>query len=273
MRKSYVSAMFQSSHSTSLTIICRTTNKIVTDITLSINPGEKIGICGRTGCGKSSLLYTLLHMIPIDQGIIYVDDIPITSVSPSLIRESIVAIPQEVYIFSSTVRENLDPSKKHTEDKIIETLEKVQLWTTSISPRGGLDAQIDDKFFSHGQAQLFALARAILRKPKVLLLDEITTSLDQDTTKLVQRVIEEEFRGVTVLAVAHHLDFITDFDRVVVMDQGRIIEVGEPSALMIKDNGRFRSLVEIQQGIHSTQGANSEKQVVEEKDEILPATT
>lgn len=204
---------------------------ILKQISLSIAPGEKIGVRGRTGSGKSSLLQALFRMLPITNGSITIDSIPLNSVTASTLRNRIVAVSQEPYIFSSTIRENLDPYSTQTDESIITALQKVQLWEPSIASRGGLDAQIDDTFFSHGQAQLFSLARAILRKPKILVLDEVTSSLDAETERVVKKVVKDEFPGVTIIAVAHRLEFLTDFDRIVVLDRGRIVDVGKPECV------------------------------------------
>ncbi len=113
-----------------------------------------------------------------------------------------------------------------------------------VEKKGGLDADLSEDMLSHGQRQLFCLARAILRPGRIVVLDEATSSVDRATDALMQSVIREEFRGRTVIVIAHRLETIMDFDRVVVMDRGRIVEVGEPERLMRERGSRFRLLVE-----------------------------
>jgi ABC-type multidrug transport system fused ATPase/permease subunit len=151
-----------------------------------------------------------------------------------------------VYIFPGSVRQNLDPSADYKEEAIIAALIRVKLWNSVIVPRGGLDAKIDDQFFSHGQAQLFALARAMLRKSKILILDEVTSALDDEMEDVVMDIVRKEFERTTVIAVTHRLRFIQGFDRVVVMDSGNVVEVGSPQELMLQESSRFKELVDLQ---------------------------
>ncbi|KAK6614847.1 multidrug resistance-associated protein 1 [Botrytis cinerea] len=193
---------------------------VIHDLNLSINPGEKIGLCGRSGSGKSSLVAALFRMLELHPG-------------------SSILVDGSLFL-RSTIRTNADPYSVHTDLQIISALEKVQLWSL-ISSKGGLDAQLDTEFFSHGQRQLFCLARAILRGGRIIVLDEATSSVDSETDKLMQRVIREVFEGCTILAVAHRLDTIADFDRIVLLGNGEVVESGRFGELMEKEDA-FREL-------------------------------
>ncbi|TGO56919.1 hypothetical protein BELL_1374g00010 [Botrytis elliptica] len=214
---------------------------VIHDLNLSIKPGEKIGICGRSGSGKSSLIAALFRMLELHPGSsILIDGIDISAIPRQTVRARLNAVPQDPFFLRSTIRTNADPYNVHTDLQIISALEKVQLWSL-ISSKGGLDAQLDTEFFSHGQRQLFCLARAILRGGRIIVLDEATSSVDSETDKLMQRVIREVFEGCTILAVAHRLDTIADFDRIVLLGKGEVVESGRFGELMERE-GAFREL-------------------------------
>ncbi|KAH0281060.1 P-loop containing nucleoside triphosphate hydrolase protein, partial [Aureobasidium melanogenum] len=233
---------------------------VLHDISLSIRPGEKIGICGRTGSGKSTLIALLFRLLPTRTGVVAVDGVDLSTIPRQKTRESVIAIPQEPYILSGTVRFNAAPHSAPFSDAdtesfenvvsdtaIIAALEKVDLWDL-IARRGGLNTLISDLGLSQGQKQLFCLARAILRKQasSLLILDEATSSVDKHTDELMRRVIEDEFASHTVISVAHRLSSLTACDRVVVMDEGKIVEVGNPIALKEVEGGWWRKLWEAQ---------------------------
>ncbi|KAF7856278.1 hypothetical protein EAF04_009806 [Stromatinia cepivora] len=215
---------------------------VIHNLNLSIKPGEKIGICGRSGSGKSSLIAALFRMLEIHPGSsILIDGIDISTLPRQTVRARLNAIPQDPFFLRSTIRTNADPYHLHPDTTIISALEKVQLWSL-ISSKGGLEAQLDTEFFSHGQRQLFCLARAILRGGRIIVLDEATSSVDSETDKLMQRVIREVFEGCTILAVAHRLDTIADFDRIILLGKGEVVETGTFAELMQKEGGAFREL-------------------------------
>ncbi|MCJ1383040.1 hypothetical protein MMC17_006153 [Xylographa soralifera] len=170
---------------------------VIQKLNLSICAGEKIGICGRSGCGKSSLITTLLRMLEITaDSSTTIDGIDITKVPRQDIRSRINAIPQEPFFIKDTIRSNADPYRKHADAAIITAVRKVRLWE-NVMAKGGLDADLDTKFFSHGQRQLFCLARAILWRSKTVILDEVTSSVDAASDALMQKVIREEFKECT----------------------------------------------------------------------------
>ncbi|OHE95683.1 hypothetical protein CORC01_08967 [Colletotrichum orchidophilum] len=220
------------------------TTKALDGITLSIRPGEKIGIVGRTGSGKSSLLLALLRLLPLTSGTISIDGTPIDALPLLPLRSSLIAITQDQFVLPGTVSQNIDPLGVAPDDAIlISVLTRVGLWDT-IRENGGLEAEFVEEALSHGQRQLFFLARAILRKDvgRVFLLDEATSSVDARTEQMVKDLIRDEFKHHTIIAIAHRLDTVIDFDRVVVLDKGRVVEVGNPQHLLNRRQGKFREL-------------------------------
>jgi ATP-binding cassette subfamily C (CFTR/MRP) protein 1 len=201
------------------------------EVSLKIAPGQKVGICGRTGSGKSSLLLTLLRLLDLSHGSIFIDGIDLSTLPRELIRSRITAIPQDPFILTGTVRHNIDPFGSIPDLQIIEALEKLTVWPT-ILERGGLDANMQSQPLSQGQQQLFTLARALLRRSSIIILDEATSNVDVTTDGLMQRIIREEFSACTIITVAHRMDSIRDADMVVVLEKGRIVEVGDPRELL-----------------------------------------
>lgn len=192
--------------------------------------------------GKSSLVGTLLRLLEIDSGCIIVDGVDIASVPREIIRERLVAIPQETLILTGSLRLNVDPTNSHPDSSIIAALERVRLWSL-LEERGGLNAEIADSGLSKGQQQLLALSRAILRKGKILLLDEPTSNVDSETDAIMQRILKEDFGDCTVLTVAHRLDSIMGCDAVAVVDAGNLIEVGPPEELVRREDSWLAGLV------------------------------
>nr|XP_036575809.1 ABC multidrug transporter [Colletotrichum truncatum]KAF6782442.1 ABC multidrug transporter [Colletotrichum truncatum] len=221
---------------------------VLRELSLSIKPGQKVGICGRTGSGKTSLLLTLLRLLETPSGSIQVDGIDLCSLSRKAIRPHFITLPQDPVTIPGSVRTNLDPNASFNgvsgDEALEEALAKTFLWDDIIKSRGGLDADFVELGLSHGQQQLFALARAILHKDqsKIVLLDEATSSADHATDKKLQEVLREELASHTILAVAHRLDTIEDYDVVVVMDNGRIVEVGNPRQLQEQTGSAFQRL-------------------------------
>lgn len=215
---------------------------VVKSLNLAIAPGEKLGICGRSGSGKSSLITTLFRMLELTPGSrITIDEIDIATLPRQLVRTRLNAIPQEPFLIRGSVRLNADPYSLHSDAEIVTAMRKVHLWSGVIEAKGGLDAELDAEFFSQGQRQLFCLGRAILRRCKVVVLDEVSSSVDSGSDEVMQRVIREEFKGTTIVAVAHRLDTILDFDRVALLEEGELRECDEPGRLLGRDSG-FREL-------------------------------
>ncbi|CAF1242551.1 unnamed protein product [Adineta steineri] len=214
------------------------------DITFSIKSNEKIGVVGRTGSGKSSLLATLFRTVNICDGQILIDDIDITSLERQTLRQTLAIIPQDPFLFSGTIRENLDPYRHYTDEEIYLVLGKCHLQKLIENLGNGLDSMIVERGrnFSVGEKQLFCLARALLRKAKILCLDEATANIDVETDRLIQTSIRETCSDVTVITIAHRVQTIVDSDRVLVMDNGRMIEFDKPKNLLANSESIFARL-------------------------------
>ncbi|GAM36282.1 vacuolar glutathione S-conjugate transporter [Talaromyces pinophilus] len=227
------------------------------NISFTASPGQKIGICGRTGSGKSSLLATILGILDIIEGSILIDGIDITTLPRETIRERLVTIPQSTLILEGcSIRTNVDPHSIHSDTEIIEALNHVGLWKEVIQQRGGLDAEVKPTSLqlSKGQQQLFGLARAILKvqestkrgsRPN-LLLDEPTSNVDSQTDEKIQILLRQTqcFAMLTVLTVAHRIGTILRSDMVVVLDDGRVVETGDPRELQLRSGSVFAGLVD-----------------------------
>ncbi|KAL2157845.1 hypothetical protein VTH06DRAFT_4897 [Thermothelomyces fergusii] len=214
---------------------------VLKDITLSIKAGEKIGICGRTGSGKTSLIMTLFRLVDMQGGSISVDGVDISTLPRQEVRSKIVAVPQHPFLLKGSVRLNADPTGRASDADIAAALRCVQLME-AVEKNGGLDADIDDLNLSVGQKQLFCLARAMLRPSTILILDEATSSIDAKTEETMQRLIRRKFANHTVIAVAHRIETIMDFDKVAVLDAGKLIEYDNPYKLLESPGSAFAKL-------------------------------
>ncbi|KAG6092442.1 hypothetical protein E4U30_005419 [Claviceps sp. LM220 group G6] len=216
-------------------------NSVLNGIDLNIRSGEKIALCGRTGSGKSSLLLTILGMLELEAGSITIDGHNISRIPREELRKRLNTLPQEPFFLQGSVRENADPLQLSTDERIIKNLSTVRLWEI-LESRGGLDAPLSEDELSHGQRQLFCLARAITRPGNIVIVDEATSSVDSETDELMQRVIQEELKGRTLIAVAHKLHTVVDYDRIVLIDKGKIVECGNPRVLLQNSTSAFYKL-------------------------------
>ncbi|PVH74356.1 ABC transporter-like protein [Cadophora sp. DSE1049] len=211
-------------------------------ISISIPTGQKVGICGPSGSGKSSFVALLFHMLNIQNGKITIDDVDISKIRRQALREHLSVIPQEPIFLKGTIRQNLNPLDVASGSAVEDALKKVGLWTI-VTEAGGLDVAMEpEDLLSHGQRQLFCLARTLLRSSKVLVIDEATASVDLQTDQLMQKIISEHFKECTVIAVAHRLQPIRHHDRIAVFGNGRIVEYGEPDVLLADEGSRFKAL-------------------------------
>ncbi|XP_030766732.1 probable multidrug resistance-associated protein lethal(2)03659 isoform X2 [Sitophilus oryzae] len=219
---------------------------VLKDLTFRIQSSEKVGIVGRTGAGKSSIIMALFRLA-INEGKIVIDDIDTATISLNRLRSAISIIPQEPVLFSGTLRKNLDPFDEYTDESIWNALEEVELKTVVTDLPQGLESKMCEggSNFSVGQRQLVCLARAIVRKNKILVLDEATANVDPYTDALIQTTIRRKFSSCTVLTIAHRLHTIIDSVKVLVMDAGRMVEFGHPHELLQNtENGVFYELVQ-----------------------------
>ncbi|WAR19116.1 MRP7-like protein [Mya arenaria] len=207
-------------------------------VSFEIEPSEKVGIVGRTGSGKSSLFLALFRMVEIYKGNIFVDGIDLCHLDLKDIRSRFAIIPQDPFLFSGTVRENLDPTRAYSDSELWSVVDKCHL-RAAVERLGGLGGDVAErgKHFSVGQRQLVCLARALLTKAKA------TASVDMETDMLIQETIRSEFRESTVLTIAHRINTIMDSDRVLIMGDGKVTEFGPPGRLMMNQESLFYKLV------------------------------
>ncbi|RKP05349.1 P-loop containing nucleoside triphosphate hydrolase protein [Thamnocephalis sphaerospora] len=220
-------------------------------LTLDVKPGERIGIVGRTGAGKSTLSVALFRFIEAAGGRILIDDVDISKIGLRDLRSRLTIIPQDPVLFSGTIRTNLDPFLEHDDASIWNSLRRCHLIDAHHQegrPAGfeSLDAPVAENGsnFSHGQRQLLVMARALLRNSRVIIMDEATASVDFETDAKIQITIREEFNQATLLCIAHRLRTIIDYDRVLVLDAGRMVEYDAPATLIRREGGAFRQLCE-----------------------------
>uniref|UniRef100_A0A8C9U163 ATP-binding cassette, sub-family C (CFTR/MRP), member 9 n=1 Tax=Scleropages formosus TaxID=113540 RepID=A0A8C9U163_SCLFO len=210
-----------------------------------IKPGQKVGICGRTGSGKSSLSLAFFNMVDIFEGKIIIDGIDICKLPLQTLRSRLSIILQDPILFSGSIRFNLDPERKCTDDGLWEALEIAQLKNMVKALPGGLDAVVTEggENFSVGQRQLFCLARAFVRKSSILIMDEATASIDMATENILQKVVMTAFSDRTVVTIAHRVHTILTADLVIVMKRGNILEYDKPETLLEQEDSMFASFV------------------------------
>jgi ATP-binding cassette subfamily C (CFTR/MRP) protein 4 len=216
-------------------------------VSFSVPSGCRIGVVGRTGSGKSTIVQTLFRLLEVENGEITIDGVNISKVGLHRLRTSISVIPQHPTLFSGcTVRENLDVFGLHSEEAIHEALESAHLSEVISELPKGIESIVSEggSNFSVGQRQLLCLARAILSKNKILILDEATASVDRRTDQMLHESLHNSFGNATVIAVAHRLDTVIDHDYILVLGQGKVVEFGPPSELLRNKGGAFDTMVE-----------------------------
>uniref|UniRef100_A0AAA9SF74 Multidrug resistance-associated protein 4 n=1 Tax=Bos taurus TaxID=9913 RepID=A0AAA9SF74_BOVIN len=218
---------------------------VLKHLTALIKSKEKVGIVGRTGAGKSSLIAALFRLSE-PEGKIWIDKILTTEIGLHDLRKKMSIIPQEPVLFTGTMRKNLDPFNEHSDEELWNALEEVQLKEAIEDLPGKMDTELAESGsnFSVGQRQLVCLARAILRKNRILIIDEATANVDPRTDELIQKKIREKFAHCTVLTIAHRLNTIIDSDKIMVLDSGRLKEYDEPYVLLQNRDSLFYKMVQ-----------------------------
>lgn len=253
---------------------------VIQNIGFTVLPTEKVGIVGRTGAGKSSLTLALFRIIEAanshwakashnradmdadlgsekeavadlekvqveeDGGSIWIDGVDISTVGLKDLRQHLAIIPQEPILFVGTVRDNLDPFEEMQDAELWEALERAHLKDHVASLEGGLSFKVSQNGdnFSVGQRSLICLARALLRKTKILVLDEATAAVDVETDELIQKTIRSEFKDRTILTIAHRIKTVMDSDKILVLEKGRVEEFEAPTVLLLRPDSLFYSL-------------------------------
>ncbi|GKC82826.1 putative ABC-type xenobiotic transporter [Tanacetum coccineum] len=218
---------------------------VIKGITLSIKGGEKIGVVGRTGGGKSTLIQVLFRLVEPSGGSITIDGINISTLGLHDLRSRFGIIPQEPILFEGTVRSNIDPIGQHSDEEIWRSLERCQLNDVVAAKPGKLDSAVVDNGdnWSVGQRQLLCLGRVMLKHSKLLFMDEATASVDSQTDAVIQKIIREDFADCTIISIAHRIPTVMDCDRVLVIDAGYAREFDKPSRL-IERPSLFGALVQ-----------------------------
>lgn len=216
---------------------------VIYHMNIEVQARERIGIVGRTGAGKSSITLALFRMVEPCSGTIFIDGVDITDLGLHDLRSAITIIPQDPILFSGTLRFNLDPFERYTDQEIWTALDHASLREFAAAQPNKLEHEITEggENISVGQRQLVCLARALLRAPhsRILVLDEATAAVDADTDMRIQQSIREHFSHCTVLTIAHRLNTILDYDRVLVMEQGRVKEFDSPQSLLSNPDSEF----------------------------------
>uniref|UniRef100_A0A915DNB5 Multidrug resistance-associated protein 1 n=1 Tax=Ditylenchus dipsaci TaxID=166011 RepID=A0A915DNB5_9BILA len=219
---------------------------VLQNLNFEVKGGEKVGIVGRTGAGKTSLTLALLRIVEPASGTIRIDDVDIGSIGLHDLREALTIIPQDPVLFCGTLRSNLDPFDEYSDDMIYAAIEKAYLKEFVLAFENKLLHEISESGnnLSIGQRQLVCLARALLRirTTKVLVLDEATAAIDPETDRLIQLSIRENFNSCTILTIAHRLNTVLDYDKILVMDAGKVVEYDTPNNLLSNPDSLFTSL-------------------------------
>ncbi|KAI9501825.1 YLL048Cp-like protein [Coemansia spiralis] len=225
---------------------------VIRGISFKVNPREKVGIVGRTGAGKSTLTLAMFRFMEASAGRIVVDGVDISHIGVGDLRSRLTIIPQDPVLFAGTIRSNLDPFNEHRDEELWLALRRAHLLgdenseqhaTGSVKLAGSKMVVVENgSNFSQGQRQLIALARALVKRTRVIILDEATASVDFDTDAKIQATIRTEFTDSTLLCIAHRLRTIVDYDKVLVLDHGEVVEYDTPYNLLSKDDGLFKHM-------------------------------
>nr|POE68691.1 atp-dependent bile acid permease [Quercus suber] len=226
---------------------------VLKGINVSIEARQRVGIVGRTGSGKSSLMLALFRFLEARRGMIEIDGVDIAKLKLHDLRSRLAIIPQDPVLFSGTLRSNLDPFNQHADSRLMNALARVTLLSSDgddevTGRKRNIFTDLSSKIsrggsnLSQGEKQLLCSARAILSLPRIIVLDEATSAVDMETDALIQRSIREEFGEATLLVVAHRLSTVADFDKILVLSDGEVVEYGSPNVLAKKQGAFWRML-------------------------------
>ena len=217
---------------------------ILDNINIKINAKEKIGIVGRTGSGKSSLVMSLCRIIESDIGEILIDNVDIRKLNLQFLRQNITIVPQDIFLMEGTLKENIDPLNKKSENEIIEILNKYSIFPeiTDNNERLNFYIKQNGDNLSIGQKQLICFARAGIIKSKILILDEATSYVDLQTEKIIKTNLENDFKDSTVIIIAHHIQMVSHCEKILVVENGKIIETGTYNKLLNDKKSKFYAL-------------------------------
>mmetsp|Transcript_14515 Transcript_14515/g.21627 ORF Transcript_14515/g.21627 Transcript_14515/m.21627 type:complete len:993 (-) Transcript_14515:9-2987(-) len=219
---------------------------VLSGVSFRIESGQKIGVVGRSGCGKSTLIQAIFRLLEAEEGSIVVGGVDISTLPLQKLRREIAVIVQTPVLFGGcSIRENLDPFGEFKDDSIRNALNAVQMMDVINDMQHGLDASVTDggSNFSVGQRQLLCLARSLLGNSRILILDEPTANVDINTDHLLQKTLKEKFSHATIISVAHRLDTIIDYDKILVLGDGKVLEYGPPKELLLNATGHLSSMV------------------------------
>lgn len=230
--------------------------RVIKNVTFDVEPTNKIGIVGRTGAGKSTIITAFFRFLDPETGSIVIDGVDISKIGLRNLRQAITIIPQDPTLFTGTIRSNLDPFNQYSDEEMFEALRRVNLISPGETSNND-SGENQNKFLnlassvsegggnlSQGQRQLMCLARSLLKSPKVILLDEATASIDYKSDATIQKTIREEFSHSTILTIAHRLRSIIDYDKILVMDAGKVVEYDDPYILIANKESLFYSMCE-----------------------------
>lgn len=231
---------------------------VLKGIHLQVKAGEMIGLVGHSGAGKSTFINLLCRFYDTDEGIIRIDGVPIRSMSQSDLRKQIGVVLQETFLFDGTIADNIAYSKPDaTPEEIMRAAKIANAHDFIVRLADGYDTRVGERGhkLSGGEKQRVAIARAIIHDPRILILDEATASVDTETERQIQEAIARLVKGRTTFAIAHRLSTLRNADRLVVLDRGKIVEVGTHEELLVQEDGIYRKLVDAQKELAQMKGA------------------
>jgi ABC-type multidrug transport system fused ATPase/permease subunit len=217
------------------------TEIVLKNINFTLNPGEHLGIVGRTGSGKSTISLCLFRILEATTGKILIDDVDISTLGLKKLRNGITIIPQDATLMTGTLKYNIDPLGKYTDSEIIEVMRKIGFYYILKNHERGLEQNIVENGgnLSIGEKQLICITRAILRKSKIVIMDEATASIDFKTEEIIQNAINELLKESTIITIAHRIKTVVNSDKILVLDNGNIVEYDTPKNLLRNQKSYF----------------------------------